>query len=297
MARKQPLNAVVTSLNDVSPGCRILQVVPYGWDFPMFRPGQFVSLGLPGAAPRCGPAESGQHDADPDQLIKRTYCIASSPLHREYLEFYVTLVPGGALTTRLFQLKIGDRIWLSRTPAGEFVLDHVVATGGSNLVLCASGSGLAPLISMLVTCVQLTPELRVALIHGVRHSWDLGYRSLLTALQDLHSNFTYLPTISHPEDEFVPWKGELGDIRDVWRRGAIEKAWAFRPTAESTDVFLCGSPGMIDSMIEYLRTKGFDVTAESGSGKIHAEKFWGCATAYPPARPSQHRARPSILTE
>ena len=274
MTTKQPLNAVVTLLNDVSPERRILRVVPYGWDFPEYHPGQFVSLGLPGSAPRCAAAESEQDDAEPDELIERTYCLASSPLHREYLEFYVTLVPSGALTPRLFQLKTGDRIWLSKQPAGNFTYDDSLVTEGANLVLCTSGGGLAPLISMLLTYLKLTPDLRVVLIHGVRHSLDLGYRSLLMTMQDLRPNFTYLPTVSQPEDEFVPWQGELGGVRDVWKRGAIEQSWSFRPTAGNTHVFLCGCPRMADSMIELLGGDGFKVNTESEHGQIHVETFW-----------------------
>jgi ferredoxin--NADP+ reductase len=272
MPGKQLLNAVVTFVNDVSPRRRILQVVPYGWDFPEYRPGQFVSLGLPVSAPRCAAAEPERHKAAPDELIRRQYWIASSPLHREYLEFYVTLVPSGALTPRLFELRIGDRIWLSKRPAGNFTHDDSVLTEGANLVLCTSEGGLAPLISMLVTYLARTPELRVALIHGVRHSWDLGYRFLLRTMQDLRPNFTYLPTVRQPEDEIVPWNGELGCVQDVWQSGAIEKAWAFRPTATDTHVFLCGSPEMTDSMVKLLEGEGFAIDTESEYGQIHVEK-------------------------
>ena len=273
MPRKQPLNAVATLVNDVSPGRRILQVVPYGWDFPEHRPGQFVSLGLPGSAPRCAAAEPELLEVASGELIKRTYSIASSPLHREYLEFYVTLVPGGSLTPRLFELKIGDGIWLSKKPTGHFAYDDSLVTEGANLVLCTSGGGLGPLISMLVTDLKLTPERRVVLIHSVRHSWDLGYRSLLMTMQDLRPNFTYLPVISQPEDEIVPWTGELGGVQDVWKGSAIEKAWAFRPAAGHTHVFLCGSQEMTDSMVELLKGEDFTVDTESEHGQIHVENF------------------------
>jgi ferredoxin/flavodoxin---NADP+ reductase len=63
----------------------------------------------------------------------------------------------------------------------------------ANVILIATGTGLAPYMSMLTSSPGLAPQRRVALIHGVRHSGDLGYRSVLTALQDDRPNFTYLP--------------------------------------------------------------------------------------------------------
>ncbi len=87
------LNAIVTLRNEVSPWLMILQVVPDGWELPDYLPGNFTSLGLPGSAPRCVLAESEISPADPEKLINRVYCIASSPANREFLEFYIALVP------------------------------------------------------------------------------------------------------------------------------------------------------------------------------------------------------------
>jgi ferredoxin--NADP+ reductase len=277
MAKNQTPNAVVTLRNEVSPWLMILQVVPYGWDFPDYRPGQFAFLGLPGSASRCLAAEFETTDVDPDKLIKRAYSIASSPVHREFLEFYIALVPGGTLTPRLFNLKIGDRVWLSKIPGGKFTYDDAQITEGANLVLCTTGAGLAPLISMLATHLKFPPQRRVVLIHGVRHSWDLGYRSILMAMQHLRPNFTYLPVVSRPEDEVVPWKGQIGHVQDVWKSGAIERAWGNRPEPDNTHVFMCGSPVMSDSMIDMLGQEGFKVDTETGLGQIHVENYWQIA--------------------
>ena len=75
---KTILNAVVTLRNQVSPWLMILQVVPDGWEFPAYVPGQIASLGLFGSASRCALAEPEKLPADPDKLIKRAYSIASS---------------------------------------------------------------------------------------------------------------------------------------------------------------------------------------------------------------------------
>lgn len=268
------LNAVVTLRNQVSPWLMILQVVPDGWVFPDFRPGQFASLGLPGNHSRCAAAEPERSTPAPDKLIRRAYSMASSPVNREFLEFYIALVPGGALSPRLFNLNIGDRVWLSPKAAGHFVCDESRIPAVTDLVLVTTGSGLAPFVSMLQTHLKLEAKRRIALIHGVRHSWDLGYRSILMAMQHLRPNFTYLPVISRPGEEVVPWKGATGHVQGVWTSGALDRAWGARPKPENTHVFLCGSPQMAHAMIELLAADGFVEDTRQAPGQIHVEKYW-----------------------
>ena len=269
---EQKLNAVVTLRNEVSPWLMILQVAPDGWNLPEFVPGHFTSLGLPGSATRCPLAGPERLLPDPDKLIRRAYCIASSAVNRDFREFYIALVPDGALTPRLFNLKIGDRIWLSQKAGGRFTFEHVPED--SNVILIATGSGLAPYLSMLGTHLKFLTQRRVAVLHGVRHSWDLGHRSTLMAMQHLRSNFTYLPVVSRPEDEPVPWKGATGHIQDLWKSGAIEKFWGFPPRPENTHVFLCGSPQMIEELVLVLEQEGFREPMKDESGQIHVERYW-----------------------
>jgi ferredoxin/flavodoxin---NADP+ reductase len=192
----------------ISPWLMILQVAPDGWDLPHFVPGQFVSLGLFGSSPRCAFAEPEGPAPSPDKLIRRAYCMSSSAANRKFIEFYVHLVPHGALTPRLFNLKIGDRIWLGDTVTGMFTFGDVRQE--ANVVLIATGSGLAPFVSMLSTHLKFAAQRRVAVLHGARHSWDLAYRSILMNMQNLRDNFIYLPVISRTKQEPVPWSGAVG---------------------------------------------------------------------------------------
>lgn len=266
------LNAVITLRNEVSPWLSIVQVVPDGWTFPDYLPGQYTTLGLFGSAPRCALAEAEPTPPPADKLIRRAYSLVSSPLNREYMEFYLNLVPGGVLTPRLFTLKIGDRIWLSQRVTGSFTFDSVPED--ANVVLIANGSGLAPYISMLTTHLRFLTQRRVAVMHGVRHSCDLAYRSILTTMTHLRTNFTYLPIISRPQQEPVPWTGESGHVQDLWKNGALERAWGSRPGPENTHIFLCGSPDMIEEMVAMLAQEGFAEIREKKPGQIHVERYW-----------------------
>lgn len=271
------LNAVVTLKNQISPYLAILQVVADGWEHPSFVPGQFLSLGLFGSSKRTDFAEAEMVPPAPDKLICRAYSVASPSFIREFLEFYIALVPTGILSPRLFNLEIGDRIWLSKKAAGHFTFDGV--PDNANIVLIANGTGLAPFMSMLGTHLKLATNRRVALIHGVRNARDLGYRSTLMAMQHLRSSFNYIPVVSRPQHEPVPWKGAIGHVQDIWKSDALERVWGFRPSPQDTHVFLCGSPQMITSMTELLALEGFVETSKLTQGQVHCEKYWNEAMA------------------
>ena len=265
------LNARVTQRTEITPGLLILRVAPVGWTLPEFIPGQYTVLALPGSARRCETAEAEVQPPDPQKFIRRAYSIASSSHEKEYLEFFISLVRSGALTPRLFALKLGDPLWLSPKATGMFTLKDV--SEDKNLVFIATGTGLAPYMSILRTYLEADKPRKFAVLHGAYHSWDLGYRQELFTLQRFCRNFTYLPIINDPQGELVPWKGPSGIVQDLWKGGAIKAAWGFQPTPENTDVFLCGNPAMIESVTALLKGEGFAEHSPVKRGQIRAEKF------------------------
>jgi ferredoxin/flavodoxin---NADP+ reductase len=266
------LNAVVTLVNRISPWLMVLQVVPDGWTMPAFNPGQYVTLGLFEAVARCDLAEPEPVPAHPHKLIRRAYCIASSPVNHEFLEFFIHLVPHGTLSPRLFALEIGERIALSDHVTGAFTFKHVPKD--ASVLLIATGTGLAPYLSMLSTHLRFDTQRRVAVLHGARNSWDLGYRSILMTMQHLRDNMTYVPVISRPENEPVPWPRATEHVQDIWKGQTLARAWGNRPTPKDTHVFLSGSPHMIDDMAVLLAGEGFCEHSVETPGQIHVERYW-----------------------
>ena len=79
------------------------------------------------------------------------------------------------------------------------------------------------------------------MLHGARHSWDLGYRGELMTLQRMCSNFTYIPTISRAGEETAPWGGAAGYIQDLWRSDPFTYAMGLPPLARRTPTCSCAA--------------------------------------------------------
>jgi len=268
------LNAKVIERMEFSPGSFILRVAPEGWELPDFKPGQYSVLGLFGSASRTAMADPESEDMEPGKLIMRAYSVASSSIATQYVEFYITLVRSGALTPRLYDLQIGDKVFLGKKFTGLMTLDSVPQD--ANVLLIATGTGLAPYMSMLRTMVESSGlNRRYAVIHGARHSWDLGYRGELETLSRVaNNNFSYIPVISEPNEELVPWNGPTGFVEDVWRSGLLKALWQAPPTKDDSHVFLCGNPLMIESAIAFLGKEGFTEHTPRTPGQIHLERYW-----------------------
>ncbi|MBU0743735.1 ferredoxin--NADP reductase [bacterium] len=265
------LNATVMHRSEVTHGLLIMRVKP---DFPVpdFRAGQYAVLGLPPTAPRVAVADPEDPPPDPAKLIRRAYSVASGSVQKEYLEFYVALVAGGALTPRLFALRQGDRVFLGKKIVGMFTLSDVPQ--GNDLVFVATGTGLAPYVSMLRSQYDFETSHRTLVIHGARHSWDLGYSRDMAALASRHENFRYVPMVSRPDGEEPPWPGLTGRVTSLFTDDAIEGLLGTPFDPERIKVFLCGNPDMITELMGWLEARGYREHTRKQPGSIFVEKYW-----------------------
>jgi ferredoxin--NADP+ reductase len=264
------LNATITRRDEINHGLLVLQVTP-DEELPAFKAGQYTVLGLPGSATRSAYADPEDPPADPAKIIKRAYSIASSSLQGKYLEFYVALVRTGALTPRLFALRVGDRIFLGRKIVGMFTLDDVPA--GNHLLFVATGTGLAPYLSMLRSAYEFDAFRTTVVCHAARVSWDLGYRSELEGLAARFPNFHYLPIIDEVARD-PSWTGRVGFANHLVEDGTIAERLGHDLDPSSTSVFLCGNPLMIESMMALLTARGFTKHSRRQPGTIFVEEYW-----------------------
>jgi ferredoxin/flavodoxin---NADP+ reductase len=266
-------NATVALRAEVAPGLIILRVKPDDLPF-HFRAGQYTVLGLKRSAPKVAeaePEEAPVAQEDPEKLIRRAYSVASSSRENEYVEFYLTLVTSGELTPRLFALQTGDRVFMGPKSTGVFTLNRVPE--GLHAVLVATGTGLAPYMSMLRTDVMDGGPRRYLVLHGARFSWDLGYRTELNALARQWANLVYLPAVSRARED-SSWTGLTGYLQDLILSPQVEELAGFSIDPEQAHVFLCGNPAMIEASKERLSGRGFAPDKGKVVGTLHVEEYW-----------------------
>jgi ferredoxin--NADP+ reductase len=84
---------------------------------------------------------------------------------------------GRPVTSRLQHLKPGDPILVSKKPTGTLVLHDLKP--GKRLFMFATGTGLAPFMSLIHDPETYERFEKVILIHGVRWTSELAYRDYI----------------------------------------------------------------------------------------------------------------------
>ncbi len=218
----------------------------------VFENGQFVTLGL---------RREGK-------LVPRAYSIVSDPREAD-LEFLSIHVPDGALTSQLAELGVGDHVWINSKVTGSLTLDHVQP--GRNLYLLATGTGLAPFISLIRGEKVYERFERVILVHSVRTAAELSYREEIEAR--VGERLRYVPTVTR-EPHANNQRGA-----DLFRGGELFRMLDL-PAAdpEHDRVMLCGNPQMNREMTDYLKANGWTMTNYKGVGNFTVEQaFVGVA--------------------
>jgi ferredoxin-NADP reductase len=233
----RPVNATLVDRFEVTSTLACFRIRPDSGPWP-FVPGQYVPIGLAG-----------------DDTPPRPYSIASRPGARD-LEFVISLVPGGALTSRLFELPPGARLHLG--PArGLFRLDP---TDARRHLLVATGSGIAPMLSMVSELARRVVRPPTVLVYGARSRAELAVAGALTI--GAADWLTYCPTLSRPTTTDA-WTGRVGRVTACLE--GMCAAGEIDPTGMVA--YLCGNPGMVGDCSRLLLAAGLD------AGAVQSERF------------------------
>ncbi len=196
-----------------------------------FSPGQYMIFHVPGI----------------NQIIRRSYSISSSPSDKTHFEICVRAVSGGFCSNFIHRLRPGDCMQVEG-PYGDFRLHD-----GSqrDLLMIATGTGIAPIKSMLLSLLGQTGRRRIRLFFGLRNVSDLFYTKMLSDMRETHPWFE--PTIILSQPDPVGWPGLRGRITDLIREQvSLEEA-------SYTDAYLCGGRSMIEDAKRLLIQKGMSV--------------------------------------
>ncbi len=213
-----------------------------------FESGQFLMIGLP----------------ETSKPVMRAYSVASAKWE-ERLEFFSIKVPDGRLTSRLQQLQPGDDVLLSSKPTGSLLIHDVEP--GRNLFLLATGTGLAPYLSIIKDPETYERFERVIVAHGVRRVADLAYHDYIRDTLPRHELLGELITEQlhyYPSVTREPFRRE-GRLTEHFAAGRMTAELGLEPIDPARDrAMLCGGEEMLAEFRTLLDARGFRAARHIG---------------------------------
>lgn len=222
-------------------------------DIAPFSAGQYISLGL---------------DVDGER-VAQPYSILSAP-GEQPLEFFFYTQLEGDLSRALSRRRDGDTVWVQPRAEGTLTLADI-PDRRDVLCLMATGTGVAPFISMLKTDEPWQRFDRVVLVYAARVWADFRYRELFAELQARYpERFILVPFISRESRD-----GAIrGHIPDSLRKGELEQRMGLTLQPENSHVMLCGNPGMVKEAVALLQDRGFTDNRPGRAGQLSYESYW-----------------------
>jgi CDP-4-dehydro-6-deoxyglucose reductase, E3 len=221
-----PFESVVSRVTDLTPDVREIELSLIAPATIAFAAGQFISFEV--EAPGW------------PYPITRSYSIASDPARRDRIVILLNLVSRGRMSPYLFGLRPDDRITF-RGPIGTFCL----RPNERDLLFVATGTGIAPVHSMLRSLASQGSTRQITLFWGLRSSKDVYYQEELAGLQQQLPAFSYVTTLSRPDNG---WDGAHGQVTPL-----VENRIS---TVTNLDAYVCGNEAMIKDVTAVLNRKG-----------------------------------------
>lgn len=204
--------------------------------------------------------------------LMRAYSMAG-PHYDEQLTFLSIKVPEGPLTSRLCHLQPGDTVLIGRKPTGTLLMQNLLP--GRTLYLLATGTGLAPFMSIIQDPEAYERFERVVLVHGCRHVAELAYRDHIGDTLRQHElvgeqvarQLIYYPTVTR--EPFV----HQGRIPVLMATGRLfDDIGLPAPCAADDRFMLCGSPEMLRDTQRLLDDWGLQEGSMSTPGHYVIER-------------------------
>jgi 3-phenylpropionate/trans-cinnamate dioxygenase ferredoxin reductase component len=184
---------------------------------------------------------------------RRNFSLANPPHDNDGAELHIRHVPRGRFSEGIVaKLGPGDRL-VVELPFGEFFLRQAQAKA----ILLATGTGFAPIKSILEAALRRGARRRMRLYWGGRTKSDLYMLDRVAKWQDRAPWFSFVPLLSRPSAQ---WTGRTGLVH----RGALED----NPDMTNVEVYACGNPRMISAA-----RKEFAEAAGLPEARFYADAF------------------------
>jgi NAD(P)H-flavin reductase len=168
------------------------------------------------------------------------FAFAGAP---EDLELEVLVKHKAGASTRIFEMKVGERLELLDIAGHGFDLD---AQKGKDLVFVAMGTGVAPLRSALRHVLNRKAEFgQLVVLYGARTPDDFCFRDETESWEQ--AGVELRQVISRPDGH--DWSGPTGYVQSLLDN--------VLPTLSSPVALICGSMEMIAQTRDRLQQMGF----------------------------------------
>ena len=203
-----------------------------------------------------------------DQIVGRPYSFVNAP-HEPVLEFYSITVSEGPLSPRLAKLQAGDQIYVDKRVNGFFTLNEV--SDSRDIWMLATGTALGPFLSILNSEEVWDRFENIVLVHAVRFTNELTYQSTIQSFKDkFKDQFQMIPFVSRDKTDFAL----TGRIPAAIENGKLEKKANLEFSPKTSQVMICGNPGMLVDTRNALKEKGLKKNLRRKPGHITTESYW-----------------------
>lgn len=246
-----------------------------------FTAGQFVRLGIHGKdlqyfaqnyETKLITSETQDKPIDLDGYVFRAYSVASSP-YDEFIEFFSVVIPEGEFTSKVNHIQVGDSLLLNTMPFGYLTLARYQLPLPNDLWLLATGTGLAPFLSILKTIEVWQQYQRIILVYSARTSQELAYQEEIGSIKSIYGDdgaaFVFLPIVTREAD----YAGEKARVPNLIVSGKLTQLVGQKLDKERSHVMLCGNPQMVEDTKEALKSLGLTMNRR-GEGNIAVENYW-----------------------
>ncbi len=222
----RPFRAKIQQIRHLTPDIREMTLEMIEPSSLLFQAGQAIAVVVP--------------DATSPIPVLGYFSIASPPRCLTQLVLLLNSQDRGKGAAYLLAQSIDAEVQISG-PYGAFTLQHEPER---RLLFVGTGTGVAPLWSMMTTLLEEASFRQIRLLWGLRSEVDRYYLDELEAWTTQYENFSYVLTLSKPS---AAWQGKKGRVTELLQELS---------TVDEMAAYVCGNLTMVKEVSSLLKEKG-----------------------------------------